>query len=316
MLPATARMQQFPDRLKWQLHIDEHVGMLDGSKASICPHPRTQCTEAFESVQEFKFHLQDVHCVVPGKGLKRSSPESDPDTKPRKFRRPLETNLSDINMEIEVRIKQEYQFVDEAAKLRSRDTSRKSTTSSISSKRSTSTPEWNVDSVERGTETPPSSTCSDELDNIDPRLRAGATPPFVGSSLSPGNNNATAVPFHNATEVVDLTGLDSEPTHALAPIDFSEHTVTSQSTSQQPITIFITSDQIDDTSAARYKHDEGDPSISIESALEEGRTSTRSVEHDGNQGTVRLLPKILSQIGSNPVSILPLQPRETQGILR
>ncbi|KAI9752223.1 MAG: hypothetical protein M1835_001112 [Candelina submexicana] len=245
-LPATARMQQFPDRPKWQAHVDEHVAKLDSSKTLICPHPRVQCTEAFESVQEFKFHLQDVHCVVPGKGFKRSSPESEPDTRPRKFKRPRETNRPDPEMETEVHVKQEYHFMDEAVKLQSRDTSWKSTASFISSKRSTSTPEWNVDSVERGTETPPSPTCSDGLDNIDPRLRAGATPPFAGSSLSPGNNNATAVPFHNATEVVDLTGLDSEPTHALALMDFSEHTVTSQN----------------DTSAVRYKHDEGDPSIS------------------------------------------------------
>jgi hypothetical protein len=231
-LPATIRIQQFPDRLKWQGHIDGHVGKLDDIKLPTCRHPRVQCAEVFASVQELKFHLQDIHCVELGKGLKRSSPESEVDTRPRKIRRPGDTNVTDIDIETEVRIKQEYQFVDEAAKLRSRDVSWKSTTSSISSKHSTSTPDWNVDSVELGTETPPSSTCSDELDNIDPRLRAGATPPFMGSSLSLGsNNNATAVSALDTIEVVDLTGLDSEPTHPLALIDFSEHTVTFQSTS-------------------------------------------------------------------------------------
>jgi hypothetical protein len=228
--PAAVRMQQFPDRPKWQAHIDEHARKLDGSNTSICPHPRVQCTEAFGSVQGLKFHLHDVHCVELGNGVKRFSPESDADAAPRKSKRPRDATCPDPEMEAETCFKQEHPFVDESAKFWGQSTSRKSTPV-IGSTSLTSTPDWNVDSVKCGTETPPSSTCSNQLDNIDPRLRVRATPPFVGSSLSPTNNNATAGPFHDAMEVVDLTGLDSEPTHPLAPTDFPEQTVTSQSTS-------------------------------------------------------------------------------------
>jgi len=70
--------------------------------------------------------------------------------------------------------------------------------------------------------------------------------------------------------MVNLTDLNSELTHSLILIDFSEHTVISQSTSQQLITIFIMSDQIDNTSAVRYKHNKDDSFIVIKSALEEG----------------------------------------------
>jgi hypothetical protein len=64
VLPVTKRMHQFLDRAKWRDHIHKHIGKdLGDSKPPICPHPRPQCAEAFESVQELRFHLQDVHCL-------------------------------------------------------------------------------------------------------------------------------------------------------------------------------------------------------------------------------------------------------------
>lgn len=162
----------------------------------MCPHPQGWCADAFESVQELKFHLQDVHCVELRKGCKRSSPDSEVDTRPRKIKSPGDANRH------EACVKQEYKFVDEAAKLRIRETSRESTSSSITSKRSTSTPGWNADLTQKDLDTPPSSTSSDEPCKIDPRLLAGATLPSVGPSIC------------DATEVVDLTKLDPETTYS------------------------------------------------------------------------------------------------------
>jgi hypothetical protein len=197
-LPAATRIRQFPDRPEWQDHIDQHSENLGGSKVPMCPHPRGQCADAFKSAQELKFHLQDVHCVELRKGCKRSSPESEVDTRPRKIKSPVYANPH------EACVKQEYKFVDKAANLWSRETSRKPTASSISSKGSTPTPDWDADLAQSRSYTPPSSTCSDELDKIDPILLAGSTLPSIGPST------------YDATEVVDLTNLDSETTH---PID-------------------------------------------------------------------------------------------------
>jgi hypothetical protein len=49
-------------------------------------------------------------------------------------------------------------------------------------------------------------------------------------------------------------------------------------------------DQINNTSAARYKHDEDNPSIIINFALDEGLINISSVEH---KGKVHLLFKML-----------------------
>jgi hypothetical protein len=147
MLPAATRMHQFLDRPEWQDHIDQHSGNLGDSKAPLCPHPRVQCADAFESLQGLKFHLQDVHCVVPRKGSKRSSPESEVDTRPYKFSR------HNLDLDSEAYVIQEHKFVDEAAKLRSWESYGRSTTSSISSKGSIPTPDWKADPDESGTET-------------------------------------------------------------------------------------------------------------------------------------------------------------------
>ena len=71
-LSAAARMRQFLDRPAWQGHLDQHNERLEVSEAAKCPHPRAHCDEAFDSAQELRFHLQDVHCAGCTKGLKRS----------------------------------------------------------------------------------------------------------------------------------------------------------------------------------------------------------------------------------------------------
>lgn len=82
------------------------------------------------------FNPQDVHCVVLRKGYKRSSPKSEVDTRPRKIK-----SIGDANGH-DACFKQGYKFVDEAAKLWIRETSTKSTASSVSSKGSTPMPDW------------------------------------------------------------------------------------------------------------------------------------------------------------------------------
>jgi len=52
--------------------------------------------------------------------------------------------------------------------------------------------------------------------------------------------------------------------------------------------------QIDNTSAVKYRHNKDASSIIIEFALDKGLISTDSVEHDKNQDTVHLLLKMLS----------------------
>lgn len=79
-------MRQFLNRSEWQDHIDQHSENWGGDKAPICPHPRGLCVDAFQSVQELKFHLQDVHCVELKEECKRSSPESEGGTKLRKLK--------------------------------------------------------------------------------------------------------------------------------------------------------------------------------------------------------------------------------------
>src|SRR2546423_1280858 len=129
----------------------------------MCPHPRELCTDAFESVHELKFQPQDVHYVVLRKGYKRSSPESEVELRPRKIK-----SIGDANGH-DACFKQEYKFVDEAAKLWIRETSTKSTASSVSSKGSTPTPDWKADLAQSDLDTPPSSTCSDGLNEIGPK---------------------------------------------------------------------------------------------------------------------------------------------------
>lgn len=123
-LPASVRMQQFLDRLNWQDHVDEHLEKPDDAKLPTCRYPRTQCTEAYPSMQDLKFRLQDVHCVDLRRGCKRSSPDRDADPRPLKTRISGDAQRHDLDLWSAAGIKQEYKFVDEAAKLSTKEVSR------------------------------------------------------------------------------------------------------------------------------------------------------------------------------------------------
>lgn len=97
-------------------------------------------------------------------------------------------------------VKQEYKFVDEAAKISVREASRQSTASLTGSKGSTPSLDWSPESAGGGSETPPSLACSAHLEKIDPRLLVETSRPPIGLSTD------------GTTEFVDLTGIDEEMT--------------------------------------------------------------------------------------------------------
>lgn len=144
-------MKQNPDRLQRQDHVEEHIGRLDHAKARGCPHPRTQYAEALELEHELRFQLQNVHCVELREGLTRSSLESKANTKPQKRKISNEACHHTINLEPIFRIEKAYKFVGKTAKLWM------PTTSLINSKVSTLSPFSDVDTIQSGSDTPPSS---------------------------------------------------------------------------------------------------------------------------------------------------------------
>jgi hypothetical protein len=157
MLSASARMRQFLDRPEWQDHLDQHNGKLEVSEVPKCPHPRAQCGEAFKSAQELRFHLQDVHCVEPTKGLKRSSVEHEAGSKPFKVKRASGANPRSSGTETDAYHKQEFKFIDDAAKMWDLEIHVQSTPSLIGSNGSTPMPDWITDKNESAVETTPSS---------------------------------------------------------------------------------------------------------------------------------------------------------------
>lgn len=217
-LSATVRAQQFPDRLKWQSHIDDHIAKLDERKTPICPHPRTQCTEAFSSMQDLKFHLQDVHCIELRRGCKRPSPESEGDPGSRKVRISGDVQPRGSDLRTAADIKPEYKFVDEAAKMSVREVPRRLTGSLTSSRGSTPSLDWNPESARSGSETPPSLAYSAHLDMIDPRLLVETSRPPLRSSTD------------GITESVDLTGMDEDTTPSQDQEGFPEGKRTTHST--------------------------------------------------------------------------------------
>ncbi|KAL2041983.1 hypothetical protein N7G274_005171 [Stereocaulon virgatum] len=169
-LPAPTRMQQFLDREKWKAHIDRHIERLDDCKATRCPHPRARCVEAFQSVLEMKFHLQDVHCIESTKSVKRrrSSSELEPQSHRRKRARQIEDRDSDVKRDTWAQFT--YDFVDETEKLYGQHGTRISTTPSISSQRSSASSITTTDEGRDAVDTPASSVCTDITHKLDPRL--------------------------------------------------------------------------------------------------------------------------------------------------
>jgi hypothetical protein len=157
MLSASARMRQFLDQPEWQDHLDQHNRKLEVSEVPKCPHPRAQCSEAFKSAQELRFHLQDVHYAKPTKGLKRSSVEHEAGSKPFKVKRASSANPRSSGTETDAYHKQEFKFIDNAAKMWDLEIHVQSTPSLIGSNGSTPMPDWITDKNESAIETTPSS---------------------------------------------------------------------------------------------------------------------------------------------------------------
>jgi hypothetical protein len=196
-------MRHFLDRPKRQDHLGQHSRKLEVSKALQCLHPRVQCGKVFKSAQELSFYLQDVHCVELTKGLKRSRVEDEAGTKPSKVKRASGANSHGSGTETGAYHKQEFKFVDEAAKLWNLEIHAQSNPSSIGSNGSTPRPDWITDRNESAVETPPSSVCTDITENIDPLL--------VASTAALGTSDRATV--HDFICVDDFIGLDEEERH-------------------------------------------------------------------------------------------------------
>ena len=168
-LPALTRMQQFLDREKWKAHLDGHIDMLDGCKATKCSHPRQKCVDAFPSVLELKFHLQDVHCIEFTKGIKRRRSTSGVDTMSPRRKRARIGKDRDPDVKVDIWPQSTYEFVDETVTLSRRRSPGTSTPPSIKCDGS-SPSNAATDESKGAAETPASSVCIDLVDKLDPRL--------------------------------------------------------------------------------------------------------------------------------------------------
>lgn len=168
-LPAPTRIQQFLDREKWKAHLDEHIGLLDDCKATKCTHPRQKCIDAFPSVLELKFHLQDVHCIELTKGIKRRRSTNQADTMPARRKRSRMSKDRDPDVKVDMWAQLTYEFVDETTTLCSRRSPGTSIPPSISSHGS-SPSNTATDESMGAAEMPASSVCTDLVDKLDPRL--------------------------------------------------------------------------------------------------------------------------------------------------
>ena len=160
--PADERYRQFPDAGEWRVHIYQHFHELSPEKVQICPHPRPQCAVAFESEQELRFHLQDVHCPDLMKDFKRlRGAHDDEDIKASTAKR-----IKVFKTEPDA----EFQFVDEGLKLWHQEAPVKSKTSSTGSKSSTPAPSSTTNEGQSDLSTPLSSVHGPIFEKIDPSL--------------------------------------------------------------------------------------------------------------------------------------------------
>ncbi len=169
-LSAPMRMQQFLDQGKWKAHLDGHIKLLDGCKATKCTHPRPKYVDAFPSVLELKFHLQDIHYIEFTKGIKRRRSGSEVEFEPNRRKRSRRTKDHDLDVKLETWPQFTYKFVDETTKLYGQQYAGTSTPPSISSEHSSPSTTSATDESTGVAETPASTVCSDLFDKLDPRL--------------------------------------------------------------------------------------------------------------------------------------------------
>lgn len=192
--------------------------MLDDTKTLKCPYPREQCDEAFQSMQDLKFHLQDVHCVDLKRGCKRSCPDSDATPRPSKTKISGDNHRRHPAPRSDGHIKQEYKFVDEAAKILA-EVPRSSTGSATSTRSPTPSLGFSSESDVSGYEELPSLDCGVKIENIDPRLLTDTSLQTIEPSM------------YDTIETVDLTGLDEELTSSKNREDFIKDEITAHSSS-------------------------------------------------------------------------------------
>jgi len=191
-LPATTRMQQFLNTIKWLDHIRRHVEDIERSyNPPVCPDSR-HCNELFDSVRHLEFHLQDHHGVPYRKPVKLKRSRKDEDINPVQKRR---RQCNKVKDEDKACPEVNYIFINSTAETVSGPGRIK-----LESPSSTSTPLYSdVETDEQkeiscAYETPPSSVWIDDL--IDPDLRQA--------------------PSDSEIEVVDLTTIDDEPSRVVA----------------------------------------------------------------------------------------------------
>lgn len=144
--------------------------MLDGCKATKYLHPQQKCVDAFPSVLELKFHLQDVYCIELTKGIKRRRSTSGVDTMSPRRKRSRKSEDHDPDVKPDSWPQSIYKFVDKTTKLCGQHGTGTSTPPSISSAHSSPSTTSAMDEVADATETPASSVCTDIFDKLDPQL--------------------------------------------------------------------------------------------------------------------------------------------------
>ncbi len=100
-LLAPTRIQQFLDRGKQKVYISRYIEILDGYKATKCTHPRRKCVDAFPSVLEIKFHLQDIYYIELTKGAKRRRSGGEVETIPALRKRSRQTKDRDPDVKLD-----------------------------------------------------------------------------------------------------------------------------------------------------------------------------------------------------------------------
>src|SRR3954447_16711555 len=100
---------------------------------------------------------------ISGEGANGRAPDRDVDPRPLKTRISGDAQRQDLDLWSADGIKQEYKFVDEAAKLSIKEVSRSLTTSATSTRCPSPSLDFSPESAESGSVTPPSSTCGCEM---------------------------------------------------------------------------------------------------------------------------------------------------------
>ncbi|KAL2273120.1 hypothetical protein FJTKL_04930 [Diaporthe vaccinii] len=122
-LPPEERLHQFQDKRAWQQHVyghySEYVQTIGNEKLMRCPHPGICYDTAFDSVQQFKFHVLDCHCrdLIDLEGLNMVESSSKPEdvefTPPCKRNRKSKAEAAAQ----ELKVKRGFSFVDETVGL-------------------------------------------------------------------------------------------------------------------------------------------------------------------------------------------------------